>query len=196
MLWSAVVASCALPLTYKAAPLWSKDPTGAELEWNKETPHIDGSIENDLPLVAVREKFNVNHFVVTQVNPHVVPFLEDKSVTDPHRHPMWVTFLDTLKRQMSERVVPLLPIDPETRRRLSSIMGQKYSGDITILPMDWVCDLHNVLSNPTPEFMEDAKRKGEQATWQRVSIIENHMKIERALEAASDTLRRAIYKGT
>jgi TAG lipase/steryl ester hydrolase/phospholipase A2/LPA acyltransferase len=32
----------------------------------------DGSIENDLPIKRVSELFNVTHFVVSQVNPHIV----------------------------------------------------------------------------------------------------------------------------
>lgn len=34
----------------------------------------DGSLELDLPMVKLAEMFNVNHFIVSQVNPHVIPF--------------------------------------------------------------------------------------------------------------------------
>ena len=32
--------------------------------------YTDGSIENDLPMQQISELFNVNHFIVSQVNPH------------------------------------------------------------------------------------------------------------------------------
>jgi TAG lipase / steryl ester hydrolase / phospholipase A2 / LPA acyltransferase len=32
--------------------------------------YTDGSIESDLPMQQLGELFNVNHFVVSQVNPH------------------------------------------------------------------------------------------------------------------------------
>ena len=37
---------------------------------------IDGSVESDLPMKRISQLFNVNHFIVSQVNPHVVPFLQ------------------------------------------------------------------------------------------------------------------------
>jgi predicted acylesterase/phospholipase RssA len=32
--------------------------------------YSDGSFENDLPMQQLSELFNVNHFIVSQVNPH------------------------------------------------------------------------------------------------------------------------------
>ena len=32
--------------------------------------YSDGSLENDLPMQQLSELFNVNHFIVSQVNPH------------------------------------------------------------------------------------------------------------------------------
>ena len=32
--------------------------------------YTDGSIERDLPMQQISELFNVNHFIVSQVNPH------------------------------------------------------------------------------------------------------------------------------
>ena len=36
---------------------------------------VDGSVANDLPMQRLTELFNVNTFIVSQVNPHVVPFV-------------------------------------------------------------------------------------------------------------------------
>ena len=33
------------------------------------------SLESEMPMTRLSELFNVNHFIVSQVNPHVVPFL-------------------------------------------------------------------------------------------------------------------------
>lgn len=32
----------------------------------------DGSVQADLPMQRLSELFNINHFIVSQVNPHVV----------------------------------------------------------------------------------------------------------------------------
>jgi len=40
--------------------------------------YIDGSISSDLPMLRLAELFNVNTFIVSQTNPWVVPFMNDK----------------------------------------------------------------------------------------------------------------------
>ena len=41
-------------------------------------PPSPGSIQSDLPMQRLSEIFNVNHFIVCQVNPHIVPVLRYK----------------------------------------------------------------------------------------------------------------------
>lgn len=36
-------------------------------------------MEEDLPFRALREMFNVNYFLVSQTNPHIVPILNFKN---------------------------------------------------------------------------------------------------------------------
>lgn len=36
---------------------------------------MDGSVGSDLPMQRLTELFNVNTFIVSQVNPHVCPFV-------------------------------------------------------------------------------------------------------------------------
>jgi predicted acylesterase/phospholipase RssA len=36
--------------------------------------YSDGSVENDLPMRQISELFNVNHFIVSQTNPHSIFF--------------------------------------------------------------------------------------------------------------------------
>ena len=38
----------------------------------------DGSLEEDLPMRCLSEMFNVNYFLVSQTNPHIVPALNLK----------------------------------------------------------------------------------------------------------------------
>lgn len=40
----------------------------------------DGSLESDLPMMQLKELFNVNHFIVSQANPHIAPFLRFKDL--------------------------------------------------------------------------------------------------------------------
>ena len=45
-----------------------KDPDGAVRPEDGGTYHSDGSVECDLPMAQLSELFNVNHFIVSQVN--------------------------------------------------------------------------------------------------------------------------------
>ncbi len=86
--WSAAAASCAIPGVFDSVSLVVKEPNGqyrAENEWTQKgslltdkddiqaaklSSYSDGSVENDLPMQQLSELFNVNHFIVSQVNPH------------------------------------------------------------------------------------------------------------------------------
>ncbi|KAK9467620.1 acyl transferase/acyl hydrolase/lysophospholipase [Lipomyces arxii] len=82
-IWSAVCASCSVPLIFSSHTLLAKDPrTHEPVPWNPSSQRwIDGSVDNDLPMTRLNEMFNVNHFIVSQVNPHVIPFLKQSIIT-------------------------------------------------------------------------------------------------------------------
>ncbi|CAG8589633.1 2158_t:CDS:10, partial [Funneliformis mosseae] len=95
LIWSAVAASCSVPFIYSSAPLMAKDKSGNAIPWNPSGHRwIDGSVENDLPMNKLSELFNVNHFIVCQVNPHVVPFMQKNLIPSPiSRLAGWFLFL-------------------------------------------------------------------------------------------------------
>lgn len=210
MIWSAVAASCSVPLVFNAASLLVKDPaTGVHTPWNP-TPErwIDGSVDNDLPMTRLSEMFNVNHFIVSQVNPHVVPFLSKDDFLDPSQKtqdveqaqssgeaPDWVQTLTVLaKDEALHRLHFLveLGIFPNLCTKLRSVLSQRYSGDITILPEISPHDLPRILKNPTSDFMLRNCLIGEKSTWPKLSRIRDHCAIELALDRAVHALRTRV----
>lgn len=74
LIWSAVGASCALPVIFSPIQLVAKDSDGHLVPYYLEgVKWMDGSINADVPLQRIGELFNVNHFIVSQTNPHVIP---------------------------------------------------------------------------------------------------------------------------
>ncbi|KAK3321985.1 patatin-domain-containing protein [Apodospora peruviana] len=210
MIWSAVAASCSLPLVFQAAPPLVKDPTtGAHVPWNP-TPQawIDGSVDNDLPMTRLAEMFNVNHFIVSQVNPHVVPFLskddrlypgtapgrlrQQQSATEKGEWLYTVTALAKDEALHRLHFLTELGIFPNLFTKLQSILSQRYSGDITILPEIAIQDLPRILKNPTSDFMLRNCRIGERATWPKLSRIRDRCAIELALDQAVHALRARV----
>ena len=207
LIWSAVAASCSVPLIFSAASLLAKDlKTGEAVPWNPSPQQwIDGSVDNDLPMTRLAEMFNVNHFIVSQVNPHVVPFLikeEDslgeeasQSASSFAAGPSWIhtaTHLAKGEALHRMRTMAEMGVFPNALTKAVSVLSQKYSGDITILPEISYADFPRILSNPTPEFMEQAMLSGERATWPKLSRIRNHCAIELALDEAVQKFRTRV----
>lgn len=207
MIWSAVAASCSVPLVFHSSPLLVKDPlTGEHLPWTPSPQHfIDGSVDNDLPMTRLAEMFNVNHFIVSQVNPHVVPFLAkdgylppDNKTTkaSPHNDEAdWVNMFTSLAKDEALHRLHFMAemgILPNLMTKLQSILSQKYSGDITIIPEVGMHDLPRLLVNPNADFMLRSCVSGERATWPKLSRIRHRLAIELALDRAVHRLRTRV----
>jgi TAG lipase / steryl ester hydrolase / phospholipase A2 / LPA acyltransferase len=91
LIWSAVTASCAFPGLFEAQELMAKDRFGEIVPFHapfestgQGTGEVrrwrDGSLESDLPIIQLKELFNVNHFIVSQANPHIAPILRIKGL--------------------------------------------------------------------------------------------------------------------
>jgi TAG lipase/steryl ester hydrolase/phospholipase A2/LPA acyltransferase len=74
----------------------------------------------------------------------------------------------------------------------SLVLGQRYSGDITIVPVDYGTQFFDIMSNPTPEFMEAAMHKGERATWPKLAMIKNHLAIELLIDQAFHRVKEHV----
>ncbi|KAL8730846.1 MAG: hypothetical protein Q9166_003773 [cf. Caloplaca sp. 2 TL-2023] len=207
LIWSAVAASCSIPLVFSAATILAKDPrTGEAVPWNPSPQRwIDGSVDNDLPMTRLAEMFNVNHFIVSQVNPHVVPFLlkEEDSIAQQAQQstsatacgPSWLHSATHLAKDEAlhrMRTMAEIGIFPNALTKAISVLSQKYSGDITIFPEISYNDFPRMLSNPTPELMANAMLCGQRATWPKLSRIKNHCAIELALDDAVQQLRARV----
>ncbi|KAK0264671.1 Lipase 5 [Friedmanniomyces endolithicus] len=202
MIASAVAASCAVPSVFSAADLLAKDPKTGRIKHFDDSPSkwIDGSVDNDLPMMRLAEMLNVNHFIVSQVNPHVVPFLareEDEAAPEtsaPVAAPLalapgpgWINSAANLAKSEAlhrMHVLAELGVFPNVMTKVRSVIGQRYAGDITIMPEISYAQFPNILRNPTETFMVQALRNGEHATWPKLSRIRNHLAVELKLDWA------------
>lgn len=206
LIWSAVCASCSLPGVFPSISIYEKDPrTNETHEWNNDVSmkYVDGSVDGDLPIVRLLEMFNVDHIIAVQVNPHVVPVLKvsvsnvggeiENELRDKGRR-----ILNNIYDFVTCEVIHYLQILSELdiyknlSSRVISVLTQKYSGDITILPDFQVLDFLKLFENPTPQFLLDFIIRGARASWPKVTIINNHCRVEFALDKAITALRTRI----
>lgn len=196
LVWSAACASCALKFLYEPVELMAKDKNGKIIPYHPSgLKWSDGSVASDLPMVRLSELFNVNHFIVSQVNPHVVPFVssQDYRVTKPS---FWSLMKFLAKSEIKHRVTQLaqLGLIPPMLNMIHPLITQKYVGDITIIPEITLTDYFFLISNPTPEMISRCVQKGMKSTWPKLSIIQNHCAIEIALETCTSLLRQQLMK--
>ncbi|KAJ1915055.1 Lipase 5 [Tieghemiomyces parasiticus] len=194
VIWSAAAASCAAPLIFAPGPILAKDKAGDYVPWGPaDTEWIDGSVQNDLPMQRLAELFNVNHFVVSQVNPYVMPFLALSNTAAATFTSRWRRLLRTLVRLTSQEVLyrlrqlRQLAVLPRILFRVEAMLAQKYSGDVTIMPKISLADYASVLVNPTIASLRRYQQLGERATWPCVTVLRNHCQVELLLD-------RIIYR--
>lgn len=148
-------------------------------------------------MTRLSELFNVNHFIVSQVNPHVVPFLAKEEELAPGEAqqdigagPSWLSISASLcKGEVMHRLQQMADtgLFPNLATKGRSILSQRYSGDINIFPKVSYSDFPRVLTNPTTEYMIGCLLTGQRATWPKLSRIQNHVAIELALD---DTIQK------
>ncbi|PXF47544.1 Triacylglycerol lipase SDP1 [Gracilariopsis chorda] len=176
LIWSAASASCALPLIFAPVELVAKSASGRMVPYHPDGVRwIDGSISSDVPLARIGELFNVNHFIVSQTNPHVIP----RSMPIMHTRAALLLKSELQFRYWQAMQMGLIP------KLLSSIFPhfmQPYAGDVTIMPEVRLSDLGRLLSNPTRDAVLDYIRRGEIHAFPYLDRIRLHCLIERTLD--------------
>lgn len=194
LIWSAVCASCSVPFVFSSYTLLAKDAiTGEVYPWSPSSlKYIDGSVDNDLPLIRLSELFNVDHFIACQVNPHVVPFMKRNVLSELTK---FSRFFQQTQNVLTEEfshyllVASELGILKNISSKLRSLLTQQYTGDITILPDVKVSELKDLFKNPTKATFLDALMRGQKSTWPQLALIRNHCAIELCLDKTIHKLR-------
>ena len=201
LIWSAVLASCAVPGLFPPVMLVSKDRAGQERPFMSSVRWVDGAIQSDLPTQRLAELYNVNHRIVSQTNPHVLPFM-----TDPTRKEGWVRFLNDLVKgefqYRSKQVLRLASyglnqgIIKALLEGVVAIVDQQYLGDVTIHPPVRGRDYVRVLGNLSHDEFRQWVLAGERATWPKIAMIRDQTTIGQTLEDCIIRLKKQRARGT
>eukprot|EP00494_Astrolonche_serrata_P028779 UN29046 len=100
----------------------------------KGTEFSDGSFGSDIPTTGLSHLFNVNNFIVSQVNPHILPLQKM-----PHIPVVWAVFqyiMNEFKLAIDTtfNFLGRYGLLPRSLTWLHSSLVQQYFGDITIFP--------------------------------------------------------------
>ncbi|KAF9221996.1 patatin-domain-containing protein, partial [Gyrodon lividus] len=217
VIWSALLASAAVPGILNPVVLMQKLGDGRLVPWNWGSKFKDGSLRVDIPIQALNLYFNVTHPVVSQVNPHVHLFFfaPRGSAGKPVAHrkgkagwrgnfllsaaEQWLkleltkNFKASLMFHSMSSVIRDLELLPHLLGQdWSSVFLQRFDGVVTIWPKTRLLDWFRILSDPDPAELERMMRIGELVTWPKLHMIENRYRIEKQILLGRQAVRRAM----
>ena len=148
----------------------------------------------------MKELFNINTFIVCQVNPHVVPFISKQTgdvmanKSNRRASSLLKRMLDTeLKHWMKQ--LDVLGMLPRDVKWVAGVLKQTYNGDITIVPRVTLTDYKNLLTNVTPQLFVPAMQETYVLSLARLSQIRSYFGIEREFDRYYERLNRQLMCG-
>jgi NTE family protein len=177
------VASCAMPFLYPPATLMARGPNGAPVPYLPEERWLDGSVAGDLPMARVSRLHNVNHFIVSQTNPHVY-LMVSRSETPPVSYIAFETAGSMVRAQARSLLGSARKYVHDERLRpaldqVYSLTAQPYLGDINLHPRVDPRMLRKFVSNPTLGDIERFILEGQRVTWPKLAMIRDQTLISR-----------------
>ena len=186
----AALASSALPGLFPPVVLEARTAAGDIVPYIPSERWVDGSLYEDLPKLRLARLHNVNHFIVSQTNPHVVPFARKAR----HHGPAFglargvadaagfaAKTQGIAAADLARRAAFRGPLQ-QLADRAYALASQDYGGDIDIHPTFHARLIPKILANPTPEDLAAFIRSGERATWPSLCMITDHTRIGRAFD--------------
>lgn len=197
VVWSAVLASAAVPGILNPVVLMMKQRDGSLAPYSFGHKWKDGSLRTDIPVKALNLHFNVNFTIVSQVNPHINLFFFSSrgSVGQPVTHRRGRGWRGGFLGSAAEQYIKLdLTKWLKILRQLELLprpLGQDWSqvwlqagfgGTITIWPRSIAMDFVHILSDPTPARLARMIHEGQQSAFPTLKFVANRLKVERLVE--------------
>lgn len=196
----ALMASMAIPGIYPPVALAAKNDRGEKQAYMPSRRWVDGSVSDDLPAKRLTRLYGANHFIVSQTNPHVFPF-----VTDPNREQgILSTVLYATRRtarewinagaELLEKPISLSPAASRVTSIALSVINQDYIGDINILPEKRFFNPLKLLAFKSVEEIIELIEMGERAAWPKIEMIRIQSKIGRKLDDILEDFDRDLSR--
>lgn len=187
------LASCAIPGIFAPVTLMARNEEGRVLPYMESEKWIDGSVHLDVPMLRIMRLHNVSRSIVSQANPHVLPFVPEKE-----RHGIFARLQDLFMSSYQTYAIKLMDMALEFAdalqwitflEKMRSMIGQQYRGDINISYPLTIGDIFRIMANPSDEEFYNFVHKGELATWPKLAFIRDQMKLNIIIESCIEKLK-------
>ncbi len=187
---SAAMASSALPALFPPQELRMR-VGGEEQPWIPGELWVDGSLTGDLPKQRLARLHNANHFIVSQTNPHALPFVRYHGrrglrpalagIASATVRAQGALMADLTRRASSGRL-------ERAAEQAFTLTTQDYRGDIDLHPPVSARLLTRVVSNPTREDLAEFILQGARGVFPRMEMIRCQTRVGRTLQACVERL--------
>ncbi|KAI1333104.1 acyl transferase/acyl hydrolase/lysophospholipase [Xylariaceae sp. FL0255] len=203
LIWTAAVASNAsTPSLYgsRQTTVLCKDVDGNIVPWaptNTFRPWAHASDKDrKSPLTRISQLFNVNHFIVSQARPYLIPFLESDMhgpslFTARHKRAQVtgnlfrIVGLELRHRLRQLDTLGLLPVS--IRRFL--VDEEIPAANMMLVPTVNASDFVKLLETPTRETLDNWILRGERSVWPAVCALKIRCMVEYDIETAYQRAR-------
>ncbi|VAH64214.1 unnamed protein product [Triticum turgidum subsp. durum] len=141
----------------------------------------DGSLESDLPMKQLKELFNVNHFIVSQANPHIAPLLRLKEIIRAYGGSFAAKLAELAEMEVKHRFNQVLELGFPLGG-IAKLFAQHWEGDVTIVMPATLAQYSKIIQNPSYSELQKAASQGRRCTWEKLSAIRANCAIELALD--------------
>ncbi|KAK0745976.1 putative patatin-like serine hydrolase [Schizothecium vesticola] len=209
LVWTAAVASNGSHSTLygsRGTGILCKDAHGHICPWESALPSSSLTTttpppprrrpfsDRNSPLHRAAALFNVNHFIISQARPYLLPFLQSdmhgpSATTDGSA--TLALALRTLASELRHRIAQLdaLGLLPARIRRF--LVDERVPGpSVTLVPDVTARDFVRLLEVPTPRGLEHWIGKGERSVWPAVAALRVRCVVEMELERTYQAARR------
>jgi NTE family protein len=183
----AVLASGAVPGVYPPVTLAARNHLGEKQAYLPSRKWVDGSVSDDMPAKRLARLYGVNHYIVSQTNPHVVPFMADGKKRSDALSRIKDAYITSARAWMNagasavEKPLSWSPTLSRWSTVALSVLNQDYIGDINILPDNRYFNPFKVLAYLSTQEVLELIEAGERATWPRIEMIRIQTRISRTL---------------
>ncbi len=194
---SALSASIAIPGLMAPERLFARGFDGKPRPYLETRRWVDGSLSNDLPAKRMARLYGVNHFIVSMINPLVLPFIQDITARD-HRGLFQVSseasvailseILVVLERLLAHRGGGRGKALAAQVAYLTAMLSQNYLGDINVILPGDAFRWRNTLFDYQEQDIARMIQSGRRTTWPKMSMIRNAALISQTLDEILDAL--------
>ncbi|KAI0894802.1 hypothetical protein F4806DRAFT_97501 [Annulohypoxylon nitens] len=208
LIWTAAVASNASTSSFygvRRTTILCKDVSGAIVPWappasssrSRGTRATSDKDHHKTPLSRVAQLFNVNHFIVSQARPYLIPFLESDMhgpslFTARHKRSQVTGHLFRiigLEARHRLKQLDTLGVLPASIRRFLVDEEVPSGSSTTLVPEVSARDFIRLLETPTRETLDYWITRGERSVWPAVGALTVRCAVEYEIESAYQRAR-------